>query len=158
MSDNEEWGNIELPGLSDEELFKKNWHIIGIRQTEEYRQRMSEIATRQKADETYCVNHKAAMTRLAGTKEYSEIQKASKKNIKNNKEWLSKVTANNRKNANAQRIPIMTDDGIMESKLAASIFYNVDYSTIGYRIKSKNYPNFRFLTPEEAEEWKKNNL
>jgi len=24
----EEWGNIELPGLSDEELFKKNWNYV----------------------------------------------------------------------------------------------------------------------------------
>jgi hypothetical protein len=29
----EEWGNIELPGLSDEQLFKKNWNwIAGARQ------------------------------------------------------------------------------------------------------------------------------
>jgi hypothetical protein len=26
--DNEEWGNIELPGLSDEELFAKNWNRV----------------------------------------------------------------------------------------------------------------------------------
>lgn len=27
--DNEEWGNIELPGLSDEKLFNTNWEKIG---------------------------------------------------------------------------------------------------------------------------------
>ena len=28
--DNEEWGNIELPGLSDEELYAKNWNRVAI--------------------------------------------------------------------------------------------------------------------------------
>ena len=27
LSQDEEWGNIELPGLSDEELFSKNWNL-----------------------------------------------------------------------------------------------------------------------------------
>lgn len=28
LPQDEEWGNIELPGLSDEELFSKNWNIV----------------------------------------------------------------------------------------------------------------------------------
>lgn len=28
INDKDEWGNIELPGLSDEELYSKNWNII----------------------------------------------------------------------------------------------------------------------------------
>ena len=28
MNENNEWGNISLPGLSDEKLFNKNWNKV----------------------------------------------------------------------------------------------------------------------------------
>ena len=30
--DKDEWGNIELPGLSDEELLTKNWNVVAAAQ------------------------------------------------------------------------------------------------------------------------------
>jgi hypothetical protein len=41
----EEWGNIELPGLSDEELFKKNWNLSR-KSNETYQKSMTIISLR----------------------------------------------------------------------------------------------------------------
>lgn len=38
----EEWGNIELPGLSDEELFKKKWNLSR-KNNQTYQQSMKEL-------------------------------------------------------------------------------------------------------------------
>ena len=44
----DEWGNIELPGLSDKELFEKNWNrIAGVR--EAYQDPLKREAQRKKA-------------------------------------------------------------------------------------------------------------
>ena len=41
---------------------------------------------------------------------------------------------------------IMTDDGEFESQTAAALALGVSQNTIGYRIKSKNFPDFYRLT------------
>ena len=62
----EEWGNIELPGLSDKDLFTKNWHMVaGARE-------------RNKKPE-YQANLKAA---LANPERNSKISEFNKKNSK----------------------------------------------------------------------------
>lgn len=60
--DDEQWGNIELPGLSDEELFKKNWNLI------------SAIRERYKDDE-YRKKHAESIRTVTSSKKWLEGQK-----------------------------------------------------------------------------------
>lgn len=52
--DNEQWGNIELPGLSDEELFSKNWNrVAGFKErskNKKWLESMKKLAENRKND------------------------------------------------------------------------------------------------------------
>lgn len=56
---NEEWGNIELPGLSDEELYSKNWNYVAAA-----KERMANAETKKKLSES--------ITKKQNQKEYLE--------------------------------------------------------------------------------------
>lgn len=66
MTKDNEWGNIELPGLSDEELFAKNWNLVAslreywnkltLKERQEFGQRITEAKltiTQQQAQEIW---------------------------------------------------------------------------------------------------------
>lgn len=66
ITQDEEWGNIELPGLSDEELYSKDWNFIGI------------IRERYK-DEEYRKKHRESIRKVTSSKEWQEAQQERNK-------------------------------------------------------------------------------
>lgn len=53
----DEWGNISLPGLSDQDLYETNWNMVAHAQTKrnnpEFSQRMSQVAHQRNTDPAY---------------------------------------------------------------------------------------------------------
>lgn len=82
-----EWGNIELPGLSDEELFSKDWEKSG--RTLEYysdpknRKKRAEIAKKVRESEEWKSAHKAGVS----TVEYKELRSQQNKDRWEDLEW-----------------------------------------------------------------------
>lgn len=128
----EEWGNIELPGLSDAELYTKDWTKVRdsaeLVQTEKWKTAYSQgIQNRNSSnigksnykryeDPTYCKEHNERM----------RIRTESK-------EWQDKVKANGVK----RRKRVMTPDGIFESRALAAEHYKVWPARIGVFIKTR---------------------
>lgn len=83
----EEWGNIELPGLSDEELFSKDWLKSG--RTIEYysdpknRSHRAKIAKQVRETDEWKQNHKNGVS----TEEYRALKSQQNKDRWNNLEW-----------------------------------------------------------------------
>jgi len=83
-NNNDEWGNIELPGLSDEELLETNWNRARTNEEKEHRRKIS----------------KANMSDPEYRKIWNVVQKEGiKKRDANNKKWRQNV-----KTANAKRM------------------------------------------------------
>jgi hypothetical protein len=83
----EEWGNIELPGLSDEELFSKDWLKSG-RSLDYYsdpknRSRRAEIARQVRESEEWKQRHKAGVS----TDTYRAFRSQQNKDRWNDLEW-----------------------------------------------------------------------
>ena len=81
-NDNDEWGNIELPGLSDKELYGKNWNKARTEAEKEHRRKIS----------------KANMSNPDYRKMWDVAQKegVEKRNAEN-EEWRDNVAEANRK-------------------------------------------------------------
>jgi hypothetical protein len=75
----ETWGNIELPGLSDEELFKKDW---------EKSARMLELSK----DPEYKKKHKASMDKLRKDPEYRKKLSNAQKKLNESLEHKEKLS------------------------------------------------------------------
>lgn len=55
--DKDEWGNIELPGLSDEELYSKNWNKVAaireVSQRDSWKENNKKAGTKRKQDQSW---------------------------------------------------------------------------------------------------------
>lgn len=86
-SSDEEWGNVELPGLSDEELFSKDWLKSG-RNLDYYsdpknRSRRAEIAKQVRESEEWKQRHKDGVS----TDAYRALRSQQNKDRWNNLQW-----------------------------------------------------------------------
>lgn len=80
----EVWGNIELPGLSDEELFRKNWNQIGAVRDAVKRRNKTEWLEKNNEryqDLEYRKKHKEAINK--GTAQSKTWKEANLKHIQN---------------------------------------------------------------------------
>jgi len=87
--DDDEWGNIELPGLSDEELHGKNWNRVTA---------AKEINSRQYVKQAILENCK----KLEAEGHYKRVAKKNQKNPK----WLEKVRANAEQKRGVRRLDL----------------------------------------------------
>ena len=91
----EQWGNIELPGLSDEELFKKNWIKIEIGK---------ETAKRNLQNPTWHKKPRAAdenRKKIGNSEEWKEFTRQ----LNQRPEWKAKnAEANKKRNFNPKNI------------------------------------------------------
>ena len=83
--DPNEWGNIELPGLSDDELHSKNWNIItnNREQSKDPAYIKKQLAGVQNAN--YRKRKSKQMKEIAQTKEWQAIYRESRKKIDKDK-------------------------------------------------------------------------
>jgi len=116
-----EWGNIELPGLSDEELFKKKWNLVG-----------SNVS--RKGNKTYSKNCSIAQQKYRLDPVKDQKQRESVK-VKPD-HWYE----NNRKAMIRNRgTPLSTPLGKFETNTAAGKIYapiwNISLDEAGKRIR-----------------------
>jgi len=133
---NVEWGNISLPGLSDEDLYGKDWIKIGA--LKDYyrdpkkRQAIAERVVEQHANET----EEEKRLRIQKTKE-TEGWKNSIETLREEK-----------------KKPIITPDGLFDSMATAAEHFSVDVSTIKNRIV-KDPTNWNYADPNDRPAGKK---
>lgn len=162
----DEWGNIELPGLSDEELFGKNWTRIALRQQQAndpvfQKQHLAGIAKRNSSedfaqsilqrnlDPTYKQKLNKGIAKRSTdysfmqTEEYRQAHMAGMQQLKNDPNYKHV-----RKNVGKQNSKkIQTPDGVFDSRKLAAEHYKVDPAMISYRIK--RYPDqYYYITDD----------
>lgn len=136
----EEWGNIELPGLSDEKLFKKNWHRYG-RVLETFKKMPKEFYIERGKKISQSKLTKDHPTR--GKKLPTEWLNSMSKSLKGHKK---KNTSNMNK---SKKKPLMTPDGPFDSTKSATIHYGFKWAeNCSHKIK-KGHPGWYWITIEE---------
>jgi hypothetical protein len=139
--DRDEWGNIPLPGLSDEELFSKNWDHSA-RNYERYadptyKKRHHEAIIKATQSEEWKKNQLEANQRMR-TKEWNQKHLEIMKELYKDPNWIENVKkANssperNAKISKALSLIIQTPDGIFTSKEAKE-YYGLTITGIRYR-------------------------
>lgn len=149
----EEWGNIELPGLSDEKLYNTNWirkasHIEhskrvtewhkdkefrskwekGVQDTlknPEYRKKFERGEAEKRNDPKYWEAYYAGIKRREKDKSY-------------HKSRIEKSTA-----VIARRV--QTPLGVFDTITLAAQAHSIGNETMRYRLKSSNFPDYIYL-------------
>lgn len=142
----EEWGNIELPGLSDEVLYKKNWNRVAIN-----KERFSDVKFREK--------HKKSIIDAVNTEEVKRKKKLAQKKFRTDEynknhqkvmadlykssRWKESVLNANKNPVRNQKIRealsfgVHTPLGEFQTLGQAAIAHNITSEGIRYRIKTK---------------------
>lgn len=122
---NDEWGNIELPGLSDEKLLNTNWNYVDSNrrkaQDPKWKEKMKQAADAYKNTETFKEKCRVNGEKLRNNPDWlekisnlnkerakdptwKEKMKQAGKNLKNNLEWRKNVTQANKIKSQDQEI------------------------------------------------------
>ena len=120
----EQWGNIELPGLSDEELLNKNWNVVAENKERlkdpEYKKRLSASMKKVKETEEYKKAFSKAMKKRTKSTDWREKTKAAAEKRSAKPEYQAKLKEALRK---ANSIPIVTPEGQFEVISDACRYY-----------------------------------
>lgn len=110
----DEWGNIELPGLSDQELFSTNWNKVqaskDLISSESWKNKIKE----RTASQDYKDKHKDAIKVRSQRDDWATIRQAVGDKLKKR---------------------VMTPDGIFNSRAEAAAFYGISPPGIKRRIE-----------------------
>jgi hypothetical protein len=158
----EEWGNIELPGLSDEKLLNTNWNKV-----EGNKRRFSNSEERQKQSEKLKKKYQDDEYKKFWKEQNAKSMETRNRVDSSNKQWLQNVKdAVNESYKDPKRLEVLnkafekrskdpkwkeirqqvgdmlckrihTPQGVFESRKQASEHYKVSYVTLGRWIKSK---------------------
>jgi hypothetical protein len=86
----EQWGNIELPGLSDEKLFGTNWnHVAGIKERNSSNTFKLSIAKRT-ADPAWREKNARSVRQTTATQKWQDSHKAAMELLTQNPDWQKK--------------------------------------------------------------------
>ena len=136
----EQWGNIELPGLSDDKLFNTNWHQTAINRKNGKTKEHSLKSTKNNI-ETWA-NPEVRQRRLDGLKIANQKQEVREKKTQANIRNAQKpeVRAKNLKNIMSRARPVIDDKGtVFESLTDCARKYNLAVGTIQYYIKKNKF-------------------
>jgi len=155
--DVEQWGNIQLPGLSDEELHAKNWNFAKTQNDKKRRSQTVKLIAAQR-DEIYTKKlHQGIALRdntyQAISNAKPEVQakiSATMSGLKKTAEHDAKVAAKNKERGR----PCITPLGIFRSGALAGLAYNEHRnSTNGKNAVNKalktGKEGYRYITLEE---------
>ena len=137
INDKDEWGNISVPGITDQELYTKDWNKIGA--IKQYYKNNPDAS--QQISDRIKNRHK---------KETIDQKKNRIEKTKNTSGWQQ----NNSLLKEKQKKPLITPSGIFESIMSASQYYNVDVSTIKNYIKN-NPIQWKYLHSSDIPKGKK---
>ena len=130
-----EWGNIELPGLSDEELLNKNWNlsagsVIG--------------ATKQWANPA---DREKKMKAIIEANQRQEVRDNKRDGSLKKYEDLDYKERHRKSNIEANARPVQDNESniLHESLAATARYYNVAIGTVQYWIKTSKKDRFYYL-------------
>lgn len=117
-----EWGNIELPGVSDEKLFNTNWNKVAAiqemvkkRSNGPWKEKNLKFLTELSENPKWKKKHDNAMSKLSKDLTWLENQKKAGANRSKDPKWQE----NHKKAINATKKMIQTPYGIFESRVDA---------------------------------------
>jgi hypothetical protein len=178
MTHDQEWGNISLPGLSDEELYSKNWNKVAAgkenaanpkfmqrmmeiadskRDNPEFAETMSEIASKRRHDPEYMARLHEGIAQRDNTYQAEcnakpEVREKISKSMKKHEktpEHLAKVAQANRSRGH----PVMTPSGPFPSVAAAGAWAEERGLKLAkaklHKWLKRGEPGFSYLTWEE---------
>jgi len=182
--DNDEWGNIELPGLSDEELHSYNWNYSKTKEDKE-RQKIAmqnrdnsshkAAGKQRKNSKEWQENHRKGIEALRSDPErWAEYQenyaKGNTAKYEDPKYWTNYYAAIKKRDANPEyhkkrlgaskqkiRKPVQTPLGVFETQTDAANAHGFNNTEkLRHRIKSPNpkFAEYKSLTVEEYEKLK----
>jgi hypothetical protein len=143
----EQWGNIELPGLSDEKLFNTNWEKLAIMrevgQRDSFRRHSTESNLKTWA------NPQSRNNRVEGMKRAWANEETLAKKTRINKEVAQRpdVKEKNLKNIMSRATPIFDVEKNIthESLTAVARYYDVAVGTVQYWLKTSKKDKFYYV-------------
>ena len=147
----DEWGNIELPGISDQELLNKNWNLsrkgnINYQQSIEKRQQDPTYIKKQTDGNKEArlkfdpIKHSQSMKDAFQDPKNKESYMKGREKMKSDPTWQ----ANNKKITDAKKMPTVSPDGKFDSLGDMARFYKKDVATIVTRMK--RYPDLYYYS------------
>lgn len=164
--DKDEWGNIPLPGLSDEELFNTNWNMVAACQE---RSKTDWLKNNKKSTKDPNRNSKISKTLKSKNLTMSEEKKKYLSDLHKGKLLSNELKAHLSEIKQGENNPmfgrhhsddakkkmgeknskaIMTPAGEFQSQTAAAKYYGVKQPDIFYRIKT-NPTEYYYLNKEK---------
>ena len=143
--DPNEWGNIELPGLTDEELHSKNWNrITGLR--DYYKTETVEKRRKKGA--------KISKTKLNGYHPTRGVPNSVEQKRKISEALTGKnKPPRSKKHRQAFMKPCMTPDGAFESAKAATDHWGYKWRGNVHNKITKGHAGWRWITKEEYDQY-----
>jgi hypothetical protein len=142
----EEWGNIELPGLSDEELLSKDWHKVGINKdrfsNKEFKDSHRQAIIKAVNTDEVKAKKKKAQKKFR-TESYNKKHKEVMEKLYASADWQNKVKKANANPIRNQKIReahargVFTPLGKFLTLGEAAKAHNITSEGIRYRIKTK---------------------
>jgi hypothetical protein len=132
---NEQWGNIELPGLSDEKLLKTNWNLSAGSKIGASKQWANPIDRAKKMKGILEANNNP---QVIENKKNASIEKYKDPN------YYAKHIKSNLL-ANAKPVQDLESNILHESLAAAARYYNVAIGTMQYWIKKSKKDKFYYV-------------
>jgi len=134
-----EWGNIELPGLTDEELFTTDWNHLDAVKARSASKEYQEKLTKYLSSDHYKKSRKEWSQRAKTDKQYKKRRRQGIDNFLNDpdryNEWRKNLEAAKDRIIRAKYKPMQTPDGIFESLKAAAAHYGIHVSSMRDRMK-----------------------
>ena len=142
INQKEEWGNIELPGLSDEELFAKRWNCVAagkaraedpawqaIMQSEEYKNKIKQAMKEKRTEGSeWKQNHKKAVGKVNRERAKEPIWQERSKRAGETRSADPKWRENMLAAAEKRGKPIQTPEGIFPTRSAAIKHFNKHFN------------------------------
>lgn len=145
-----EWGNIELPGLTDEELFGTNWNHQAysdpeyrkrhreIMDSEEYKNKIKQVMKEKRTEGSeWKHNHKEAVGKVNRERAKEAIWKERAKRAGETRSADPKWRENMLAAAEKRGKPIQTPEGIFPTRSAAIKHHNFSKDKMAYLIRTR---------------------
>lgn len=174
----DEWGNIDLPGIDDEKLYGYNWNYSKTKEDKE-RQKIAmqnrdnsshKEAGRKRANDPVWREAQAKASRLKN-KEMTQTQEwkdANAKKYKSEEYWNNYYEGIKKRDADEKytterlikskkkiRKPVQTPLGVFETQTEASKAHGfANTEKMRHRCKSDSFPDYKMISIEEYERLK----
>lgn len=129
----DEWGNIELPGLTDEKLFKTNWHYVAVNR--EVGKTQKHRATSSKNSKESWANESIRDRRVAGLKNAWEENYDQRALVNKIVAQTDQAKEHHKKLIDRKKKKVSINGTVFESLREAARTLDIPVPTLQYRLK-----------------------